>query len=222
MGGQRPFRDAEEWLAERGVAREPIRPAPPSTTSPAGPAGTRSDHGPGDAEPVGDGVGGRLEDEVSKAVTYARRATARTPMAESRLRRRLEDRDHRAAVVEEALRRCRQQRIVDDQALAAALVEEGRAKGHAPLRIRTDLVRRELPEEVVEDALAAIGDRDEEAAAYDVAIRRAAQLRGVDAETAFRRLAGYLARRGYTDSLSRKVARQAVFHDRERERTAGR
>ncbi|MGH3442654.1 MAG: regulatory protein RecX [Nitriliruptorales bacterium] len=177
-----------------------------------------ADGGTGAAETTPGGLG----DEVSRAVAYALRATANTPMSEGRLRRRLGERDVPAAVIDLAMERARTEGIVDDGALAAALVEEGRRKGHAPLRIRTDLQRRELPEAAIEAALATIGDRDEEAAAFDVAQRRAASYRGVDAETAFRRLTGFLSRRGYTDGLSRKVARQVVFHDREPERTAGR
>jgi regulatory protein len=163
-----------------------------------------------------------MGDAVAKAVAYARRATSKTPMSEGRLRRRLADRDHPDAVIEHALERCRAEGIVDDASFARALVEEGRRKGHAPLRIRKDLEKREFSTEVVDEVLATIGDRDLEAAAFGVARRRAEQLRGVDAETAYRRLVSYLARRGYTQALSRKVARQAVFDDRESERTAGR
>jgi regulatory protein len=214
-----PFRDAEAWLAERGIGRDPIRvPRDQATAAPREPRGaeapvraTRS----GPREP-------QLEDDVAEAVAYARRATSRTPLAEGRLRRKLEERRYPDAVVVQSLRRCRSEGIVDDQALARALLEEARAKGHAPLRIRTDLARRELPEDLIDEVLAEIGDRDEEAAAYDVAVRRAQQLRGVDPETAFRRLVGYLARRGYTDAVSRKVARQAVFNDREPQRSAER
>ncbi len=242
-----PGIDAEAWLAERGVRREPIRvrpdtpqgksdePPPPRPPAPPPPATEEAAAQP-DPDEVGrpeaeepaeePDRGGterpKAEDQVAKAVAYVRRATAKTPMSEGRIRRRLGERDHTDVVIEQALERCRGQGLVDDRSFARALVQEGRDKGHAPLRIRRDLERRELSDEVIEAALDEIGDRDPEAAAFAVARERAERLRGVDAETAFRRLVSYLARRGYTNALSRKVARQAVFDEREDERVAGR
>ena len=106
--------------------------------------------------------------------------------------------------------------------MAAALVAEWRAKGHAPRRLRDDLRKREFDEEVVARAVAVAEDDEPLAAAFALAKDRAARMRHVDAETAYRRIVGYLARRGHSDGVARKAARDAVFDDREPERTAGR
>ncbi|MDP9022050.1 MAG: recombination regulator RecX [Actinomycetota bacterium] len=211
---QQPFPDAEQWLMARGVRREPIRvELPGSHGDRAGPARDRS---PSAAS------GGGLEHDVARAVAYARRATAQAPKSEARLQQALQRRGHAPAAIEVALRRCRERGIVDDRAFAESLVGEGRRRGHAPRRIRATLERRGIAEEVIEVVLAAVVDTDPEAAAYAVAHKRAAELRGVGTEVAYRRLLGYLARRGYPEALARKVARQAVFNDREPERTTGR
>jgi SOS response regulatory protein OraA/RecX len=271
-----PFKDAEAWLAEQGVERNPLRvplepPAVPEPTEtsqtpteaesgsrteaaeqsaapdslPASdaPADATHDAGPPvsardaarlaqasadeelrradevaaarrDAEP-------RLEDEVADAVAFVRRSTANAPQAEGRLAAKLRDRGHGDVVVEQAIQQCRKARLVDDEAMARALVEEGRRKGHAPLRLRTDLRRRELADEAIEAALASVRDEDPEAAAFALARAKADTLSGVAAETAFRRVVAHLARRGHPEGLARKVAREAVFTAREDERTAG-
>ncbi|HEX2028394.1 MAG TPA: regulatory protein RecX [Nitriliruptorales bacterium] len=206
-----PFADAEAWLAARGVPRQAL--------------GVR----PAEADPVQrlaqrrtqDLAQPRLEEQVADALRYARRSTAAAPRSEARLREALERR-FPPAVAAVALERARAQGIVDDRAFAVALVEEARRRGHAPLRIRTTLERRGLPQEVIDPLVADVEDTDPEAAAFAVAARRVAALRGTDPETAFRRLVAFLARRGYTEALSRKVARQVVFHDREAQRTAER
>lgn len=232
--GRGSFRDAESWLAEMGVERDPLVVAPPDQdqrdaastapvqgpgrpATPSGAEGGGSDDGPEDGA---DRPPERLDDQVTEAITYARRATATTPLAEARLERKMSSRGYAPPVIEEAMRRARGQGLVDDHAFARSLVQEGRDKGHAPLRIKTDLQKRELSSEAIDAALDTIGDRDPEAQAFAVAHDRAKRLRGVDTETAYRRLVGYLARRGYTESLSRKVARQAVFDDREPQRVA--
>lgn len=205
---EQPFPDAEQWLTARGVRREPIGVGLP------GPDADRADPAR-DQRPSGASCEG-LELEVARAVAYARRATAQAPKSEARLQQALRRRGYAPAAIEVALQRCRERGIVDDRAFAEGLVGEGRRRGHAPRRIRVTLERRGIAEEAIQIALAAVADTDPEAAAYAVAHKRAAELQGVDTEVAYRRLLGYLARRGYHEALARKVARQALFNDRER------
>ncbi len=162
-----------------------------------------------------------LGDEVARALAFVRRSTASTPASTPRLARKLADRDVPAAAIRLALADAAEQGLVDDRAMARALVEEGRDKGHAPRRLRADLRTRELPDDVIDEAMDRIGDRDPEAVAFDVAARKAQSYRGLDAETTFRRLVGFLARRGHNEGLARKVARQVVFDDREADRVTG-
>jgi regulatory protein len=250
---EQPFRDAEAWLAARGVRRERIQvrpgtpdvadgaasPAPDPATPTSGDA-----HGPAvrarEAQRLATASADealrrqdeaatdrahrsepRLEDEVAEAVAFVRRSTATSPQAEGRLAAKLTERGWSSAVVAQALERSRAVGLVDDAAMAAALVEEGRRKGHAPARLRADLRRRELDEGVIDRALAPVREQDPEAVAFDVARRKAATLSGVSAETAFRRVVGHLARRGHPEALARKVARAAVFDARDPQRTAG-
>ncbi|MFN2556928.1 MAG: regulatory protein RecX [Nitriliruptorales bacterium] len=193
---------AEAWLAARGIGRDraPTQRQAPIFTEP----------------------GPDLEDRIAGATAYARRVSAQAPRSEQRLWEALTRRGYPDVTVEAALERCRSEGTVDDRALAGALVEEGRRKGHATRRIQADLVKRGLPPEIIAGALASFADRDPEAAAFSIAAARAARLRGVDAYTAYRRVVGYLARRGHDEGLARKVARQVVFNDREAQRVAER
>lgn len=265
-------RDAEAWLAERGVAREAIRLTPraeevaaaaaadddaPSGDAPSGdaPSGEAADGGSaaGDGEPThgpppsarevaqlaaasahaADDAAARsetqrpvggpsLSDDVAAALAFVRRSTANAPQSVGRLRDKLTERGTRAQVVELALERAHAEGLVDDVAMAAALVEEGRAKGHAPTRLRADLTRRGFDAAVIADALSLTEGEDLSAAAFALARERAERLTGVAAETAVRRIVGQLARRGYPEALARKVARDAVFATREDARIAGR
>jgi regulatory protein len=255
-----PFRDAEAWLAERGVPREPIRATPPpepaepaerkdgrpdrSAASPASStqAGPQADAPPvsprevdrlaqqaaadaaqreGDASATPAPDRRHLEDDVAEAVAFIRRSTSTAPQAEGRLRAKLIDRGTPKAVIDQAFERARAERLVDDAAMATALVAERRRKGHAPTRIRQDLAARGFTADTIAHVLGDAAAEDLEAAAFAVARDRAAGLTGLPSETAFRRVVGYLARRGYPEALARKVARQAVFRSRDEQRTAG-
>ncbi len=254
-------RDAEAWLAERGIERDPIRvdPAPPEAPPAAmtdeepdaarGGIQERGEGGPQqpgapdvsarEAERLADQAAAdaalvqaedasqadpstrRLEDDVAEAVGYVRRSTASAPQSEGRLRDKLQGRGWPAAVVDQTLERARREGLVDDDAMAAALVEERRAKGHAPSRIRRDLRARGFGDDLLDALLASAEAEDPEAAAFALAKEKAESLSGVATDTAFRRVAAYVARRGYPEGLARKVAREAVFASRDAERTAG-
>lgn len=245
-GPDGPFRSAEEWLKQQGVRREPIAPPPaaepPSGPAPttrevvrlaeaqardaaAGPSGPSPSHAPqpehDDADAQTPPQHRNLEDEVSRALNFIRRSTANQPASEGRLRRKLADRDTPAPAIDQALARARDERLVDDQAMARALVEERRAKGHANKRIRLDLRKRELSDEVIEAAIARYDVEDPEAVAFDVARRRANTYGSLEPEKAYRRLVGYLARRGHSEHVARKVAREVIYVEREQERAAG-
>jgi regulatory protein len=268
------FRDAEAWLAERGIERDPIdltvapepsaepagsgvapqgvetAPVPPpvdgppaggQSSSPGPTSGADSRHEAISARDVGrlagqaaadaqlreadaaalPAVSGGLEDDVAEAISFVRASTAAAPQAEGRLRSKLADRGWPVAVIDATLDRARRERLVDDPAMAAALVAERRAKGHAVARIRRDLRDRGFDDAVLTVALGDVDREDPEAAAFAVAASKAAGLTGLTAETAFRRVVGHVARRGYPEGLARKVAREAVFTARDAERTAG-
>ncbi|MEX2504778.1 MAG: regulatory protein RecX [Egicoccus sp.] len=255
-----PFRDAESWLAERGIERDPIRvpltppeppaddtPAPTSSAAPV-PAPADPDPAPADDTPAPsrrealrlaadamdaavrraderattpDPQAHRMEDDVAEAVAFLRRSTSMAPQSEARLRDKLAERDTPAPVIEQALERARRERLVDDAAMVVALVDERRAKGHAPARIRRDLRERGFGGELLDAALASAEREDPEAAAYALATEKAQRCTALAAEAAYRRVAAFVVRRGYPEGLARKVAREAVFSARDAQRTAG-
>lgn len=237
-----PFRDAEAWLAARGITREPIleeAPAPPAEPGSEPDPATAAPVSPRDATRLAAQVAADaavagaeqqaspvvtfgLEDEVAGAVAFLRRSTAGAPQSEGRLADKLRQRGHPAVVIEHALAQARRERVVDDAAMAAALVEEKRRAGHAPARIRRDLLARGFDAELLDPLLLAAESEDQEAAAFATAVEKAARLTAVPTDTAFRRVVGHLSRRGYPEGLARKVARQAVFTSRDAERAAGR
>lgn len=240
-------RDAEAWLAERGITREPLRiAAPPDAADADAPDTAAMAPSPEQAPPIGvteaadladqarreppfpaggrdrpPAGEGRLEDDVASAMAFVRRSVAGAPQAEGRIRTKLAERSCPRPVIDAVLERARRERLVDDPAMAAALVEERRAKGHAAARIRRDLRERGFDEQTLDAALAEAEAEDPAALAFAVARDKAAGLTALPTEKAFRRVAAHVARRGYGEALARKVARDAVFATREDQRTAG-
>lgn len=101
--------------------------------------------------------------------------------------------------------------LVDDQAYADALVRARfSATGTAPRALREALTRRGLDPLTVDRALRQI-DRDDEAKrAAQLIARKRRSLEGLPRQTAYRRLASMLARKGYSPSVASSAVRDAL------------
>jgi regulatory protein len=231
--------DAERWLASRGIQREPLSvpgsdqdvpqdaPRTPGPTvdlaTPVTPAvdGVQQPAALPDPADLSD-ESVASEATVAGALGFIRRSTSNAPQSEGRLRTKLRDRGHAQDVIDEALVLARSERLVDDPALLAALIAERRARGHADVRLRRDLRDRGFTGDQVDAALQQHAATDPSAAAFALAREQAARHRAVDAEVAVRRTVGFLVRRGHSEALARKAARDAVYADREAQQVAGR
>lgn len=99
---------------------------------------------------------------------------------------------------------------LDDARLAEQIVHAGvDRKGQGRQVIAQSLVKRGVPRDVVDAALAELPDDDAERALV-FARSKAGSMRGLDRDVALRRLAGQLARRGYGGSVALGAARTAL------------
>lgn len=156
-------------------------------------------------------------DEAGKALAFLLRSTGVRPQTEAELRAKLRTREVPDEVADEALDRARKLRAVDDAAFARAWVEDrGRVRGYGVARLKQELRRRQVPDELIEQALAALEDRDEAAAALELARHRAQRMPAtLPPETVARRVIGFLVRRGYGPGVAQRAAREATALDRE-------
>jgi len=121
------------------------------------------------------------------------------------------DRLHRSqvpeATVEEVLGRLEELQLLNDSELASDFADRARARGESSSRIRSGLKSRGLSEEPGRvDSL----PEAESARALELAQSRARALRSLPPQVAHRRLAAYLARRGYGFEVVDKVCRIAL------------
>jgi len=119
-------------------------------------------------------------------------------------------------VVDDVLTRLAGVGLLDDQAYADGLVEMKHGARHMSRRaVALDLTRRGLSSEVVAMATAELDDESDWAGARDVADRYARHLDGLDDATAWRRLAGALARKGYSPAVVSGVAKEVLNNRRQ-------
>lgn len=156
-------------------------------------------------------------DAITAALRFVLRSTKARPQTQAEIRAKLRGRDHPDDVIDAAVERACALGAIDDAAFARAWVNDrGLGRGYSVQRVRDELRRRAVPDAVIDDALAALEPRDDHAVATDLARARAQRMPAtLEPEVIARRLVGFLARRGYPEALSRRVAIQVSGLDRE-------
>lgn len=157
-----------------------------------------------------------VDREVERAVAFLLRSTRNRPQTEAELRDKLVRKGLPAPVLAAAVSRAREIGVIDDGAFARAWVaDRGVQRGYGTSRLRQELVRRQVPDALVDEALAELDERDDEAVATELAEQRFASMPStLEPEAAARRLLGFLARRGYPPGLAQRVARRVSGLDR--------
>ena len=146
--------------------------------------------------------------DLEAAHRAALRALARRAHARFDLRRRLLQRQHPPNAVDGALDRLSAVGLLDDERFALDYAAAKARRGRGPARLVRDLqsqgIDRRLAENAVRTSLAAEGV-DPADAVRALAEKRARQLAGLPAPVRKRRLAAFLARRGFGGEEVRAV-----------------
>jgi regulatory protein len=161
-------------------------------------------------------VGGELDAERSASADAAHAAALRLLTARARTRaelaRRLAERGFDEAAVAAALDRLARVGLVDDAALAVAVAESRAEQGLDAPAIALELRDRGVdPAAAAAAAEAAVPAETRADRCRRVAEARLAQLAGLDPQVQLRRLAAYLARRGYPAEVAEPVAMEVVW-----------
>jgi regulatory protein len=179
-------------------------------SSPRGVTGVGGDRG-GDR---GGEDGGVTTDPEGVARSICLRLLTGAPKTRAQLDEALRRRGVPQPAADRVLDRLVELRLVDDPAFADAWVDSRHAgRGLARRALRAELRQLGVADDVVSSAVARIQPEDEMEAARSLVARRIGSTRGLPHATRVRRLAGLLARKGYSAGLAMQVVREALRED---------
>jgi regulatory protein len=139
------------------------------------------------------------------------RQLAMAPRSRAELQQKLTQRGCAPEVAGAVLDRMAQVGLVDDEAYAHMLVRAQQAgRGLARRALARELRTKGIEGELADEALSSITDEDERDRARALVDKKLRAMHGLGLEVQTRRLAGMLARKGYSPSLSYAVIREAV------------
>ena len=150
-------------------------------------------------------------DPESTARLIALRLLESQPRTRAELERALARRGVRPDAATAVLDRFVEVGLIDDEAFAQAWVTSRHAgKGLGRRALTVELQRRGVAAEAIGAAVSAVSADDEEVAARALVSRRLRTMAGLPAQTRVRRLVGMLARKGFSQALAVRIAREAV------------
>lgn len=153
---------------------------------------------------------------VARAIVLRQLTLA--PRSRAQLQDKLRARNCPDDVAARVLDRFAELGLVDDQAYADTLVRTRReSKGLARRALAHELRRHGVSGDIVAESLMGL-ESDEEEQARRLVDKRLRALHGLDPAVQTRRLAGMLARKGYSAALSYRVIREALAESHEHRR----
>lgn len=121
---------------------------------------------------------------------------------------------YRPCTVEMVIYKLERENLLDDADFARQWVESRATHKLGRSRIAQELRRKGISQEEAEEALSAIDDEDQLSGAVALAEKAAARIKpGEDMRKAGNRIAGMLARRGYSWDIAKEAIRQAISDD---------
>jgi regulatory protein len=139
------------------------------------------------------------------------RQLAMAPRSRAQLEQKLAQRDCPVDVAAAVLDRMTEVGLIDDPAYAQMLVRSQQAgRGLAKRALARELRTKGIDDDLAQEALASISDADERSRARELVDKKLRAMNGLGIEVQTRRLAGMLARKGYSPNLTYAVIRDAI------------
>jgi len=139
------------------------------------------------------------------------RQLAMASRSRSQLAEKLAQRDCPADVAAAVLDRMTEVGLVDDAAYAQMLVRSQQAgRGLSRRALARELHGKGIEEDLAQEALSSISDADERDRARELVDKKLRAMHGLGLQVQTRRLAGMLARKGYSPNLTYAVILEAI------------
>lgn len=155
-------------------------------------------------------------DPAERARAICLRLLTGTPRTRKQLADALRKREIPEDVADEVLSRFEEVGLIDDGAFADAWVESRHhGRGLARRALARELRTKGVDSALIDEAVGQLDTEREEATARELVDRKLRATHGLDRDKRLRRLAGMLARKGYSEGMALRVVRQALQEEGE-------
>ncbi|MEV0227499.1 recombination regulator RecX [Streptomyces sp. NPDC050704] len=155
-------------------------------------------------------------DPVERARAICLRLLTGTPRTRKQLADALRKREIPDDVADAVLSRFEEVGLINDSAFADAWVESRHhGRGLARRALARELRTKGVDSALIDEAVGQLDSEQEETTARELVARKLRSTRGLDRDKRIRRLAGMLARKGYSEGMALRLVREALEEEGE-------
>lgn len=149
-------------------------------------------------------------EELNKVINQALNLLSYRQRSEKEIFNSLKKKGNEEYYIEKAIEYCRNQNYLNDKSFAESFIKDKtNINKLGSQRIRYELISKGISKEIIEDVLQ-INNEDEYEMAKDLALKKLKSYKGQDNNSIYRKLGGFLQRRGYTYDIVSKVLREVL------------
>ncbi len=148
--------------------------------------------------------------EINRGLGTAYRIIKYRPRSEKEIRNRLQKHGFGDTQIDQVIEKLKEQHLLDDQKFAEFWTDQRTAfSPRSRWLVSRELGQKGIDKEIIEQA---VGDIDEDSAAYDLAYKKAVKTNIDDYEIFRRRIGAFLQRRGFSYAVINRTVK-TVWHD---------
>ncbi len=150
---------------------------------------------------------------VRKAFNYLVDLIYRQARTEYELRQKLRLKEYPEMVIDQAIEKCRNFAYINDQNFVRNFIETRQHK-YGAYRIKMDLKRKGVSDSDIDMVWEEMmSGHDEQKIAHEMGKKRLRTYKGEERDKIYRKLSGYLARKGYSHSVVKAVVKSLLNDD---------
>lgn len=149
-------------------------------------------------------------EEQNKVTNHALNLLSFRQRSEKEIYTALKRKDYEEVYIEKAIEYCKNQKYLDDRAFAEAFIKDKlNINKLGEQRIKYELQKKGVSQAIIDDVL--VLDRDDQfEAAFQLAEKKLPSYRNDDKNAVYRKLSGFLQRKGYSFEIVSKVMREIL------------
>lgn len=149
-------------------------------------------------------------EEQNKVINHALNLLSFRQRSEKEIYTALKRKDYEDFYIEKAIDYCRDQKYLDDRAFAKAFIRDKlNINKLGEQRIKYELIKKGVSQEIIDDVLILDVD-DQYEAAFKLAEKKLPSYRNDDRNAVYRKLSGFLQRKGYSFEIVSKIMKEIL------------
>ena len=149
-------------------------------------------------------------EEQNKVLNYALNLLSYRQRSEKEMYNALKRKNFEDSYIKNAMNYCRENRYLDDKTFTESFIRDKiNLSKFGPERIRYELILKGIPKNIIDDLL--ILDYDEQyESAMNLALKKLSSYKKEDRNSIYRKLSGFLQRKGYSYDIISKVMKEIL------------